>query len=264
MSQSLARGLAILRALGDGPQRLDTLASGLDVHKSTVLRLVQTLEVDGFVTHDADHRYTLGSRLFELANTALSQRDIRSVVRPHLEELNRATLETVHLASLEGGEAVYIDKLDAVKGMRMYSRIGLRAPLHCTAVAKVLVSALPEARWASIAETIDFVPMTANTVTDAAGYLDELTRVRAAGYAEDHEEHEAFINCIAAPIRDGSGAVVAAASLSVPMMSRSHDEVVALLPRLLEATRNASADLGWAGTPTAEPSRTPPQESEHD
>lgn len=246
MSQSLARGLQLLRALSDGPKRLDTLADRLDVHKSTVLRLLQTLEADGFVTHDGLHRYTLGSRLFELANTALTQRDVRTVVRPHLEALNRATLETVHLASFEAGEVIYIDKLDAVRGMRMYSRIGLRAPLHCTAVAKVLVSARPEVEWPSIAGGIEFVPMTGNTIADAPGYVAELARVRALGYATDYEEHETFINCIAAPIRDGSGNVVAAASLSVPTMSRSRDEVFALLPLLLESTQIASAELGWA------------------
>jgi DNA-binding IclR family transcriptional regulator len=149
------------------------------------------------------------------------------------------------LAAFEAGEVVYIDKLDALQGVRMYSRVGLRAPLHCTAVAKVLIAALPPAAAEQIAAGIDFAPMTERTITSVQAYLAELDRVRTAGYAEDHEEHEAFINCIAAPIRDGSGAVVAAASVSVPTISLPHDDVLALLPNLLDATAAASADLGW-------------------
>jgi DNA-binding IclR family transcriptional regulator len=245
MSQSVARALELLSAVASEPRSLDELAARVGVHKTTVLRLLQTLESDRFVTHDSAHRYRLGSRLFDLAGLALEQRDVRTVAREHLERLNAQTGQTVHLAALEAGEVVYIDKLDALQGVRMYSRIGLRAPLHCTAVAKVLIAALPTATAEKIAAGIDFAPMTARTITSGEAYLAELDRVRSAGYAEDHEEHEAFINCVAAPIRDGSGAVVAAASVSVPTISLSHDAVLALVPNLLDAAAAASADLGW-------------------
>jgi DNA-binding IclR family transcriptional regulator len=245
VSQSVARALELLNALGQSPRSLDQLADTVGVHKSTVLRLLQTMEAQRFVMHDASHRYRLGSRLFDLAQLSLEQRDVRAVARPHLERLNASTGQTVHLAAYESGEVVYIDKLDALQGVRMYSRVGLRAPLHCTAVAKVLVAALPPVVAAKIAESIEYAPMTANTITSASDYRAELERVRAAGYAQDREEHESFINCIAAPIRNGSGTVVAAASVSVPNISLPYEQVVALLPQLLDATTAASADLGW-------------------
>ena len=245
MSQSVGRALQLLVALQGGTRSLDELATQLDVHKSTVLRLLQTLEADRFVTHDVQHRYALGSRLFELANSALDQRDVRVVARPHLERLNARTGQTVHLAAYESGEAIYIDKLDAIAGVRMYSRVGLRAPLHCTAVGKVLVADLPLATAQAVAHGLEYTPMTAHTIRDAEAYLAELDRVRAQGYAEDAEEHESFINCIGAPVHDGRGAVVAAVSLSVPTMSLDHDQVLALLPELLSTARAVSADLGW-------------------
>ncbi|WP_040733883.1 IclR family transcriptional regulator, partial [Nocardia tenerifensis] len=147
MSQSLSRALTILVALGEDSRSLDQLATQLGVHKSTVLRLLQTMEAQRFVTHDNQHRYVLGSRLFELANRTLEQRDVRTLARPHLSALNADTRQTIHLATYESGDVIYIDKLDATQSVRMYSRIGRPAPLHCTAVGKVLVSALPRSEW---------------------------------------------------------------------------------------------------------------------
>ncbi|WP_295013006.1 IclR family transcriptional regulator [uncultured Microbacterium sp.] len=252
MNQTVTRALDLLAALQGDAQTLDQCAERLGVHKSTVLRLLQTLEAQRFVTHDAQHRYRLGSRLFELAGAALAQRDVREVARPHLERLNEQTGQTVHLAAYESGDVVYIDKLEARSGIRMYSRVGLRAPLHCTAVAKVLLADLPLAARREIAEGIDYEPFTDRTIRTPAEFLAELDRVRADGFARDSAEHETFINCIAAPIRDGAGTVVAAASVSVPTLSLPAHEVLALLPQLMTATGGASADLGWAERPAAD------------
>ncbi|MFB7845344.1 IclR family transcriptional regulator [Microbacterium sp. NPDC056052] len=257
MNQTVTRALDLLVALEDGARTLDECAERLGVHKSTVLRLLQTLEAQRFVTHDAQHRYRLGSRLFDLAGAALAQRDVREVARPHLERLNDRTGQTVHLAAYESGDVVYIDKLEARTGIRMYSRVGLRAPLHSTAVAKVLLADLPASARRTIAEGIDYVPYTERTIANPADFLAELERVRADDFARDSGEHESFINCIAAPIRDGSGAVVAAASVSVPTMSLPAHEVLALLPQLVEATQATSADLGWAPRPAADREERP-------
>ncbi|SUD48301.1 Transcriptional regulator kdgR [Nocardia otitidiscaviarum] len=246
MSQSLLRALTILTELGEDSKSLDELATRLGVHKSTVLRLLQTMEGERFVTHDAEHRYRLGSRLFELANRALESRDIRTVARPHLTDLNAATGQTIHLAVYESGEAVYIDKLDATQSVRMYSRVGRPAPLHCTAVGKVLVAAQPRTRWRAIAEGIEYTRFTDRTIADPDAYLTELELVAAQGYAEDHEEHESFVNCIGVPVRDGTGAVVAALSMSVPDMLLDHDQVLAQLPRVRAAADAVSAELGWS------------------
>ncbi|MFV0452830.1 MAG: IclR family transcriptional regulator [Propioniciclava sp.] len=245
----MSRAIQILVSLQEGSKSLEDCAVRLGVHKSTVLRLLQTMEAERFVTHDARHQYILGSRLFELANSALAQRSVRDVARPHLEDLNRRTGQTVHLADYESGTVVYIDKLEAQTGIQMYSRVGLRAALHATAVGKILVADLPEAERERVAADIEYESFTDKTITNAADFLAELARVRVDGFARDHREHESFINCIAAPIRDGSGSVVAAVSLSAPTVSLSDQEVLALRPLLLRAAAAASADLGWVPRP---------------
>ena len=165
MSQSLDRALVLLDELASGPRTLDQLAARFAVHKSTVLRLLRTLESHRFVQRNGVRYYRLGTSLFELAFRALDERDVRRSVEPALRALNAETGHTVHLASYEDGEVIYIDKYESRHNVRMFSRIGRRAPLHCTAVAKVLVAALPADRRAAVAESISYERMTPNTIT---------------------------------------------------------------------------------------------------
>ena len=248
MSQSLDRALVVLGGLAEGPRTLDQLAERAGVHKSTVLRLLRTLEAHRFVQRDGVRYYRLGTALFDLAYRALEDRDVRRLVEPALRDLNASTGHTVHLASYEGGEVVYIDKFESRHNVRMYSRIGRRAPLHCTAVAKVLLAALPEAERRSVAATLDYQPRTPNSITGPEAYLAELNRVALRGFAIDNAEHEDFINCIAAPIRGTRGEVLAAMSLSVPTMLLDLDGLLELVPDLLGAAGKASAECGWSPT----------------
>ncbi|MBM7773571.1 DNA-binding IclR family transcriptional regulator [Actinokineospora baliensis] len=244
MSQSLDRALVLLDALAEGPRTLDQLAEHAGVHKTTVLRLLRTLESRRFVQRDGARHYRLGTALFDLANRSLDSRDVRRCAEPALRELNELTGHTVHLASYEGGEVVYIDKYESRHQVRMYSRVGKRAALHCTAVAKVLVAALDPDRRHKVASEIDYVPMTANTITSAEVYLAELEEVAARGYALDDSEHEDFIHCVAAPVRGQRGEVIAAVSVSVPRVLLDHDGLLALVPDLLRAARLASEACG--------------------
>ncbi len=245
MSQSLDRGLLILQRLAGSEMSLDELSGNLGVHKTTILRLLRTLESHRMVQRNAQHRYRLGSGLFQIAQQALDERDIRQVAAPQLRKLNQQHGHTVHLAAYEGGEVVYVDKYDGRHAVRMYSRIGNVAPLHCTGVGKVLLADLPETELHSLIDRIEFTPYTANTITDADTYRRELEQVRERGWAADRAEHEDFINCVAAPIRDASGRAIAAASVSVPQLVLSQEDVLALAPDLIEATRAISADYGW-------------------
>ncbi|GHE86553.1 IclR family transcriptional regulator [Amycolatopsis deserti] len=245
MSQSLDRGLSLLTALAGGASTLDELAGELGVHKSTVLRLLRTLETQHFVQREGTRHYRLGSALFDLASRALEGRDVRRESAPALAALNERTGHTVHLATYEDGEVVYVDKYEGRHSVRMYSRVGKRAPLHCTAVGKVLVAALPPAQREKIAHGLDYPPLTANTITTAEAYLAELARVAERGYAVDDAEHEDFIHCIAAPVRGPGGTVLAAVSLSVPKVLLDHDGLLALLPDLRAAAEDASLHNGW-------------------
>lgn len=246
MSQSLDRALILLDELAGGPKTLDQLAERLSVHKSTVLRLLRTLESHRFVQRNGIRYYRLGTSLFEMAFRALDERDVRRSVEPALRDLNALTGHTVHLASYEDGEVIYIDKYESRHNVRMYSRIGRRAPLHCTAVAKVLVSALPEDQRKAVAGSIEYPRLTPNTITTPRAYLAELARVAERGYAVDNSEHEEFIHCVAAPIRGARGEVLAAMSLSVPQVVLDYEGLLQLVPQLLDASDRASAECGWS------------------
>ncbi len=247
MSQSLERGLTVLTELAAGPQTLDELAEALGVHKSTAMRLLRTLEASRFVRRDGVHHYRLGTVLFDLANRALEGLDVRSASQPHLSALGESTGHTIHLATFEDDQVVYIDKVDSRHPVRMYSRVGKSAPLHCTAVGKALVAEWSRDRRADLARRISYPKLTENTLTSPAEFLAELEQVRTQGHAFDRSEHEDFIHCIGAPIRDNRGDVVAAMSLSAPKVLLDFDGLVALVDDLLLATHNVSTELGWHG-----------------
>ncbi|ANY09864.1 IclR family transcriptional regulator [Pseudonocardia sp. HH130630-07] len=248
MSASLGKALRILTTLGEGPASLDDLATRLDVHKTTVLRLLRTLADEHFVHRDAQYRYHLGSRLFELSSRGLDQREVRTIAAPHLLAFNREHGHTVHLSELDGGEIVYIDKLDSHDHVRMASRIGLRGPVHSTAAGKVLLADRATAEVRRILDAGDRTARTPNTITDPGAYLTELARVREQGWARDREENEPSINCIGAPVRGPAGNVVAAVSVSVPTIVATYDQLIELVPSLLAVTAEISRDHGWRPT----------------
>lgn len=254
MSQSLARALQILGELGERSRSLDDLSEVVGVHKTTVLRLLRTLEGERFVRRDDRHRYSLGSRMFELGSSALAGHHIRDVALPHLHRLGEATGgQAVHMAALEGTGVVYIAKVESTSSVRMYSRVGLPAPLHATAVGKVLAADLSPGDLERVLRATTFEAFTEHTITDAPAYRAELDAVRARGWAADRAEHEAFINCIAAPVRDGTRRVIAAVSISVPEVILTQGEVHGLLPHLLEAT--AAIETDWTMDPTNDKDR---------
>lgn len=242
MSQSLGRALQILASLGEGERSLDQLATELGVHKTTVLRLLRTMEAERFVRRDESHRYRLGSRLFGLADAAREQHVVLAVAEPHLRQLNQRTGQTVHLAAYENGQVIYIDKLDSVQSVRMYSQIGVPAALHCTAVGKVLLAAQPKRQREALLASIDYHRFTPNTISGPDDLRDELDRVREQGWAQDRAEHESFINCIGAPVADRAGRVVAAVSISAPDVLLNFEQVLELLPELRETTAAIGRD----------------------
>lgn len=234
MSQSLSRGLELLTLLGERSQSLDELADSIGVHKTTVLRLLRTMEEHRFVWHDREHRYHLGARLSAIGDAGIRQQMVKTAAAGHLRDLsNRTGGQAVHLAILEGENAVYLDKVESTHAVRMYSRVGLPAPLHATGVGKVLLAGRSTREREAIVAGLTLTPLTDRTLTTPSALLAELERVAERGWAEDAAEHETFINCIAAGIHDEFGQVVAAVSISVPDVILDHEGVVALLPELL-------------------------------
>lgn len=247
MSQSLERGLTALTELAEGPHTLDQLAEAIGVHKSTALRLLRTLEANRFVRRADAHHYRLGSALFDLANRALEDIDVRDAARAHIVELGAKTGHTIHLATFEDDQVVYVDKVDSRHPVRMYSRVGRRTPVHCTAVGKAMVANWPQDQREELAHRLSYPKLTTSTITSAEDFLAELDRVHQRGYAVDRSEHEDFIHCIGAPVLDSRGGTAAAVSLSAPKVVLDFDELIALVDDLLRTTSAVAAELGWQG-----------------
>jgi DNA-binding IclR family transcriptional regulator len=234
MPQSVDRALTVLEFLADEPRNLGQVAEHVTVHKSTASRLLRVLETQAFVRRDAANLYRLGPRLFSLASRALSGLDIRALAAPHVRRLGELTGQTIHLASLEGDEVIYIDKRDSSQAVRMYSQIGRQAPLHCTGVGKVILAFRPEDERRARAERITYTRHTERTIVTPAALLAEFKRIRARGWAIDDREHEELIHCIAAPIIGPDGEVSAAISISAITVSLPLQQLLELAPLLLQ------------------------------
>ncbi|MCZ4100392.1 IclR family transcriptional regulator [Streptomyces sp. So13.3] len=242
MSQTVDRALRILPLLAEGPANLEQVATRLDVHKSTALRLLRTLHEHGMVYRQEDQRYRLGARLFALAQQAMETLDVREIAHPHLLTLNEKIGHTIHLAVYEEGEVVYIDKVESRYPVRMYSRIGKPVAITVAAVAKLLLADLPEAERRSIAERLEYPKYTARSTPDAAAFLTELLRVRDQGWATDLGGHEESINCVGAPIRGADGRIAAAMSVSAPNVVVTADELLKLRPLILRTAEAISRE----------------------
>lgn len=240
MSQSLDRALRALAAIAQGQTTLNELSEALDVHRTTALRLLRTLEQHRFVFRPDPNHYQLGSGLFALANTALESRDIRQVAHPYLVKLSQRHGHTVHLAAYESGAAVYIDKVDSTKPVGSYSRVGDTAPLHCTAVGKVLLAGQPKTDRQRVAASLTYTAFTPATITSSIDLLTQLDQIRAQAYATAKGEHEDFVHSVAAPVTNQAGSVIAAVSISVASMMLDGGEVERYLPSLLEVAREIS------------------------
>lgn len=249
MSQTLSRGLDTMIALGDGPQTIGDIADRLDVHHSTALRLLHTLENNGFV-YRHDGRYRLGARLAWLGQLMLEQVDLRSVARAHIEKLASTVGETVHLATLIDGDVIYVDKVESIHPVRMYSQVGKQAPLHCTGVAKAITASNPRLRQIVHAAPQPYQRFTPQTRLTFASLEQDFEDYAACGYLLDDREHEASIHCIATGVLGSDGVADSAISITVPVHRCDRERLESFAPALLEAARNVSRELGHYSSAT--------------
>src|SRR5438045_7656896 len=206
--QSLDRALEILRLIGSGPEmRVTDLARRLEVHKSTVFRLLSTLQEHGLVDQNpTTERYRLGYGLVRLAGAVVAELDLARVSRSVLEQLAFRTGETVNLAILQGDQVVNIDQIAAPNLVVNVNWVGKQTPLHATSNGKVLLAYLPEdERQRLLAGTLPW--LTPRTITDPRTLAKQLRRVVEYGYAFTLEELELGLNRVAAPVRAADGRV---------------------------------------------------------
>jgi IclR family KDG regulon transcriptional repressor len=210
--------------------------------KPTALRFLSTLRVLGYARRDQGEAYYLTLKTFMVGSRALEHIDIIDVARPEAERLCEELGETVHLGMLDGDHAVYVLKVESRQAIRMYSRVGRQIPLHCTAIGKVLLAGLAPAEYADLVSRMHLDAYTPATLGDRAALDAEVERVRVRGYALDAEEREEGIRCLAAPVRDYSGAVAAALSVSWPSF-RYREEGEAEYARAIRRRADAISEI---------------------
>ncbi|HZW02452.1 MAG TPA: IclR family transcriptional regulator [Anaerolineaceae bacterium] len=251
LNQSVHRAIKILEylAAADGPKDLAVISRSVQLNKSTVYRFLTTLEEDQYVYQDAvTGRYSLGAKVTWLSAKFLEKNEIRNVAHPLLEALAVRTGETAHLGILDGDEVCYIDKINGDQAVLMASRVGIRMPLHCTALGKVLLASEPVARWQQYVDEYGLPPRTARTITHPNRFFEELETVRRQRFAWDELENEDGIRCVAAPIRDASCEVVAAISVSGWIITMTEARLRQITPWVCAAAEAISARLGCEAT----------------
>lgn len=240
-SQTLVRGLEILDAVTDQPRNIAEIASMTGLTYSTVHRIVSVLLERRYLKADSPREFALGPRLIELGFAAYSQTDLVRVARPWLEDLSRETRDTVHLAQLDGWEVAYLDKLRGARPVEISSRIGGRKPVISTGVGKALMLDESEATLSRLYQRDHHLLPGDMTEVD---WLALMAKYRTGGYSYDLGEDEPSIRCVAAPIRDATGRIIAAISVSSTLEYMSPERMLDLVPEVQRVARAISADLG--------------------
>jgi DNA-binding IclR family transcriptional regulator len=246
--QSVERAIAILKSFSsEKPERgVGELGRELGLHKSTVSRLMTTLERGGLLSRNPEtQRYRLGIDLIGLAAHVIAYADVREVARPLLRNLAENCQESVNLVVLDGGQVVNLEQfVPPTRQVKNIGQVGRRLWPHCTAAGKVLLAHLsPEELDQVLPDKLE--RFTAHTLADSNQLRRDLATVRRQGYAIVQEELEEGLNALAAPIYDHTGEVIAAAGVAGPAYRMTPEEVPKLVVRLLDATHQISARLGY-------------------
>jgi DNA-binding IclR family transcriptional regulator len=222
------------------------MESHLGFHKSSIQRLVTTLEAEGFLerTEPGKSRYRLGPQVLYLGNVAAQSIDLRRAARPALEGLVKATGETSHLCVVEQSQCYYLDKMDSPQSIRIVTYVGQRLNMHCTGVGKALLSGMSVEEVDRIIAERGLPKFTENTITDRDTLLKELSHIRHLGVSYDNEEFEIGLRCIAAPIFNHQGRVVAAISFSGPAQRLTSEVLAEYESNVCDAARQVSLNLG--------------------
>jgi len=245
--QSIQRAVEVLRSFTEAEPELgvNEIARRLGLHKSTVSRMIATLQHEGLVGQNPQTgKYRLGLGLVSLAGVALGRLDVRGVSQPYLGDLVEISQETVNVTVLDGGECVNIERVASPKPIRYVGWIGRRTPLHCTASGKVFLAHMtPEERIKTL--RFPLTRYTGKTLVDLSGLESQLPGICHQGYAIVHEEFEEGFSAIAAPVFDHTGKIAGTIAISGPTFRLGPGKIEAFIEPLLATTQKISSELGF-------------------
>lgn len=217
----------------------------LGINRSSVFKMLYTLEKGGYLQKTANAKYKLGIKFAHYGAIVLERQDEVAIAKPFLQSLRDRFNETTHLAILDNDfNIIFIDKELSNSTIQMSSRIGAKLPAHCTANGKALLAGNLTPESEAVLRTLPLRRSNANTITDNEVLLAELKRIRAQGYAIDAEESEVGLTCYSAPLFNIHGTAIAAISISGPT-KRMKQNKKALIAAVKEAAAQISKELGY-------------------
>ena len=250
MSNTISRLFQVIEFLADSDDwvSMRAMARELHINAASVFRILNALKELGYIRqHPQDSKYQLTLKIAGISAQVLEKVQLRQIAHPFLQHLTSITNEATHLAILDGNEFVYIDKVDNTQAMRMRSMVGQRGRLYSTAVGKSLLAHYPEAELSQILNSLNFQPLTKQTITNQKKFQEHLIRIRQQGYAIDDEENEIGIRCIGSPIYDHSGRLAGALSISGWTITMTRERMPQLAQELLQTCQKISYELGFRG-----------------
>ncbi|HWR16147.1 MAG TPA: IclR family transcriptional regulator [Terriglobales bacterium] len=244
---AVERALGILEAVAQrsGGMSNADISRRLEIPKSSASYILRALEKNGYVRRGEDGRYHLGLKVLNLSRHALAGIDVREIALPVMRDLMHRSQLTVHLAILDGDEAVYIEKVDSPGFIKMDTWVGKRMEIHTTGVGKALIAYEPEEKVHRIAQERGLRKVTPKSITAVQRFMKELEHVREVGYGIDDEENSLGVRCLGAPIFGEGDRVEAAIGVSATVNQVPREAVPRYSEMVKEAARKISAQLGW-------------------
>lgn len=230
-----------------GPIGLLELSKELNLNKSTVHRILNSLICMNYVKQDSETlKYSLSFKFCQIANQILAQNNMIDLAHSHIKALAEQTGETVHLVELDGINAVYIDKVEAsVNSVRLISQVGKSIPLYCSGVGKALLADMSDAKVKSIWEKSDIKKLTQYTVTDFTEFQNLIAQIRENGYSMDNEENELGVRCIAVSLKGFQSRSAYAISISAPKDRMSDERLEQFRELILDTKKQILQEIGY-------------------
>lgn len=243
LSTTVLKAIDILNLIARGRITASEICVALKLNKTTVHRLLYTLEYAGFIEQQPNgNEYQIGIKLVGICSTRVNDIEIIAEAKPYIISLVQQINQPVHLGVFNAGKVVYVDKIDVINTIRMYSAIGRSLPVHCSALGKALLLDWPDDEILSMLRRYGMQSFTDETVTVPEMLIKEIQEARICGYTEDNGEHEKNVYCIATPIYDYRNTIIAAISTAATRDTKANNSKIA--PQLIETAAQISARLG--------------------
>ncbi|MGB9627050.1 MAG: IclR family transcriptional regulator [Thermodesulfobacteriota bacterium] len=246
LSTTVQKALRLLEFIGEKqPVRASEILDESNLTRSNLYRFLSTLQKMGYVERDEGLKYRLSFKVFILGNTLPQRNQLSEVARPFMVQLAERSKENVNLGVMYGQQVLYIEKIESPHYLKLDQPIGRTDPLHCTALGKALLSGLSDQGLKTYLNSTKLIPYTKKTITDPNVLERVIRTVRREGYSTDLEELSEGIHCVAAPIRDITGKVVAAISISAPSIRLTREKIKEWRWPLVKASLMISKKMGY-------------------